>query len=146
MEFGHLLEQVLQQYGLTGMLITFLIIGPIYTYIRTHNLQIRTETKAYEILNGYAQKESARADHLSEQLQTALMKLDQAEDTVFQLQLRVRENKNQIQAIPKLRRQSLQLKKRIEELENTLQKKESENLNAAKTTTPKSIAKDELNS
>lgn len=63
-ETNELLTQVFQQYGLLGLVITFLLLGPGFTYFRTKHIRAEAESKAQTLLNEFAQQERQRSERL----------------------------------------------------------------------------------
>ena len=126
-EIIELLHQIFQQYGLLGLLIGFLVLGPGFTLLRTKTIRVQAEAKAQALVNEFARQERQRADRLEEQLRTTLQKLDSTEEEVSRLRLKLAETNSQLEEISGLRRQVRKLTRRVRELETTLEHKDVEN-------------------
>ena len=99
MESSLILEQILQQYGLIGFLIAFIVLGPWFTYVKTKNAEAKAEAKARELLNDFARHEQQRADRLEGQLNAAQAKLDCAENDVMQFNVKLFEAQKQVEEL-----------------------------------------------
>jgi chromosome segregation ATPase len=122
-----LLQQAFQQYGLFGLVVVFLLLGPAYTYFRTRGIRAQAEANAQSLLNEFAQKERLRAERLEARLNEALQKLNAAEEEVAQLRLRLTQAQNDLDEMPKLRHRLQGLAKRVVELERLVEAKRAEN-------------------
>lgn len=126
-DYTSLYQQVLQQYGLPGLVITLLLVGPVFTFLRTRNLKAETEVKTQDLLNEFARQERARADRLEVMLNDALTKLDQSEHEVIQLRQEVSANQRKLDEVPMLRAQIQALTGRVTELEGGIQTEKQKN-------------------
>lgn len=122
-----LLNQVFQQYGLIGLVIGFLLLGPAYTYFRTRGIRAQAEANAQSLVNEFAQKERARSERLEERLNDTMQKLNAAEDEVAQLRLRLANTQNDLDDMPKLKHRIRVLTKRMIELKGLIESKREEN-------------------
>jgi len=121
-----LLQQVFQQYGLAGLLVAALILGPVLTYFRTRNLQTRVEARAQDLVNQFAREERQRAERLERQLRQTAGKLTRAEEELLHLRGQLADNQRELQALPQLRQQVDQLMHRVSELEMIVAHKDQE--------------------
>ena len=126
-ESNELLTQVFQQYGLFGLVIAFLLLGPGFTYFRTRHIRAEAESKAQTLLNEFAQRERQRSERLEARLNETLFKLNAAEDEVARLRLRLTEARSDLDEMPKLKRRIRKLTRRISELESAVASKQTEN-------------------
>jgi uncharacterized protein HemX len=85
-----LLEEVLKEYGLVGLLIVIVITGPGFTWLKTRNVEVQVEDRARELVAEFARHERQRADRLEQQLILTLDKLEKAEDEVMHLKFQLR--------------------------------------------------------
>lgn len=122
-----LLEQAFQQYGLVGLVIVFLLLGPVYTHFRTRAIRVQAETNAHTLVSEFAQKERLRSERLEERLNETFEKLNAAEDEVAQLRLRLTKAQTDLDEMPKLKHQVRVLAKRVVELERLVEVKRVEN-------------------
>ncbi len=118
---GDLLQTLLQQHGLLGLVIGFLILGPGFTYIRTRNMRDEAEAKTQALLNEFAQKERERSERLEARLEETLQKLNQAEDEVISLRLKLAQAQSELEKVAALREQIQVLTNRVNELESLLE-------------------------
>ena len=126
-EIVNLLSQIFQQHGLIGLIVGFLILGPGFTYFRTRTIRVQAEVKTQALLNEFAIQERQRADRLEEQLNNTLRKLDNAEEEISKLRLKLAETRNDLGDVSRLRQQVRKLTRRVRELEETVEKKRVEN-------------------
>jgi exonuclease VII large subunit len=110
----NLLEQAFQQYGLVGLLVTFLTLGPGFTYLRTKNACLRAESRAQELLNEFLREEREHADQLEERLNQTLARLDAEKEEVFELKMQLAQN-----GLADLRQQLAEVSDRLTALEGT---------------------------
>lgn len=122
-----LLDQAFQQYGLLGLVVVFLLLGPVYTHFRTRTIRAQAETNAQQLLNEFAQKERLRAERLEERLNATFEKLNAAEEEVSQLRLRLAKAQTDLDEMPKLKHRVRVLVKRVMELERLVEAKRVEN-------------------
>ena len=122
-----LLTQVFQQYGLLGLVIVFLLLGPAYTYIRTRGIRAQAEANTQSLLTEFAQKERLRSERLEERLNETFEKLNAAENAVAQLRLRLTKAQIDLDEMPKLKHRIRILAKRVVELERLVEVKQVEN-------------------
>jgi chromosome segregation ATPase len=122
-----LLSQAFQQYGLAGLVIVFLLLGPAYTYFRTRGIRAQVEANAQSLLNEFAQKERLRSERLEERLNETFEKLNAAEGAVAQLRLQLAQAQSDLDEMPKLKQRLQVLAKRVVELERQVETKRAEN-------------------
>jgi chromosome segregation ATPase len=122
-----LLQQAFQQYGLVGLVLVFLLLGPVYTYVRTRGIRAQAEANAQSLLNEFAQKERLRSERLEERLNETFEKLNAAEEEVAQLRLRLAQAQSDLDEMPKLKHRLQVLGKRVVELEKQVETKRTEN-------------------
>ena len=122
-----LLHELFQQYGLAGLLIGFLLLGPGLTLLSLRTIRAQAEVKAQALVNEFAQKERQRADRLEEQLRCALRKLESTEQEVARLRLKLSETQGALAAVPGLRRQVRRLTQRVREMKAEIEDKTQEN-------------------
>ncbi|MBL8133841.1 MAG: hypothetical protein JNL42_18410 [Anaerolineae bacterium] len=125
-DVNDLFFKVLDQYGLIGLIVFFLVTGPGYTYLRTKSLRAHGEAKAQELVNEFAAQERQRAERLEAQLDSAKRKLEVAEEEVAQMRLKLSESREELQSIASMRRQVRGLRKRVKELECQVEQKRIE--------------------
>jgi uncharacterized membrane protein YgaE (UPF0421/DUF939 family) len=126
-ELVSFLHQLLQQEGLVGLVIGFLILGPGFTYFRTRTIHAQTEAKAQALVNEFARQERQRADRLEEQLNAALRKVESTEEAVASLRLKLAEAQNELGEMTTLRQQVRRLTRRVRELETAVEEKNRAN-------------------
>jgi DNA repair exonuclease SbcCD ATPase subunit len=115
----NLLEQAFQQYGLVGLLVTFLTLGPGFTYLRTKNACLRAESRAQELLNEFLREEREHADQLEERLNQTLARLDAEKEEVFELKMQLARTQLAQNGLADLRQQLAALSDRLAALEET---------------------------
>jgi chromosome segregation ATPase len=115
-DYNELFQQVLQQYGLIGLLVVFVVLGPLFTLMKAKNAQLQTEVKAQELLNEFARQERQRAERLEARLDAAQQQLDKAEAEVLELRAIVSRNETELQEVPRLQAQIQELTLRVSEL------------------------------
>jgi len=125
-ESNELLGQIFQQYGVVGLVIGFLILGPGFTYFRTRTIRVQAEMKAQELLNEFAQQERQRSERLEMRLTSTQQKLNTAEDEVSSLRLRLAMAQSDLDEMPKLKHRLRLLMRRVSELETAAKDKQSE--------------------
>ena len=123
----NLIEQAFRQYGLLGLLVAFVVLGPGFTYVRTKNARVQAETKAQELLNEFLREERDHAEQLEENLTATLTRLEEEKGEVFQLQLKLAQNAFQLEKLAELRQQVQALTERVTELEAQVNRLEAEN-------------------
>jgi len=123
----NLIEQAFRQYGLLGLLVAFIVLGPGFTYVRTKNTRLQAETKAQELLNEFLREERDHAEQLEENLTATLARLEEEKEEVFQLQLKLTQNAFQLEKLAELRQQVQALTERVTELEAQVNRLEAEN-------------------
>ena len=96
-ELTDLFEAVFHEFGLWGLVIVFLILGPGFTYIRTHNTRLKVESKAQELVYRFAQEEHDQANRLEDRLNIALEELSKAREEIAQLKLDLQQAQHELQ-------------------------------------------------
>lgn len=91
-----ILQQTLEQYGVVGLIVVFMIIGPGFTYLKVRQAQAQAEAKARELLSDLARHTLERAEQLEHRLQATLAQLAAAENEVQQLHIQLIEAKLQV--------------------------------------------------
>jgi hypothetical protein len=119
-EYTDIFQSVLQQYGLVGLITMFLLMGPIFTLIKTRNVRAQTELSAYALLNEFARKEIQRADRLEERLNEALAKHEALEKELLQFQETLNVTRQRLEKVDRLQKQVHELTARLDELEMIL--------------------------
>ena len=112
-----LLEQAFQQYGLAGLLVTFLVLGPGFTYLRTKNACLRAESRAQELLNEFLREEREHADQLEGRLNQTMARLEAEKEEVFDLKMRLAQARQAQNGLADLRQQLAQVSERLAALE-----------------------------
>jgi len=125
-EFEQLLQEVFRQYGLLGLFVVFVILGPGFTYFRTRAIRVQAEAKAQVILNAFAQMERERSERLEKRLDQTLRQLNLAEDEVANLRLRLAKAQSDLDDMPLLKRRIRRLTTRVNELETQVKTKQTE--------------------
>ena len=115
-----LIEQAFHQYGLVGLIVTFLVLGPGYTYLQTRDLRLKSESQAQNLLNTVLMDEMAHGDTLEEQLTQTQQRLEEAKGEVFQLQMELAETKHKLDVIPENTQQIDLLEGRMSVLEKVV--------------------------
>ena len=115
-----LLQQAFDQYGLLGLLLTFLVLGPGFTYLRTKNACLRAESRAQEILNEFLCEERDHADQLEARLTATLDRLDAEKEETFTLKMQLAEAQHAQNGLADLRQQVTDVAERLAQLENIL--------------------------
>ena len=115
-----LLQQAFDQYGLLGLLLTFLVLGPGFTYLRTKNACLRAESRAQEILNEFLREERDHADQLEARLTATLDRLDAEKEETFTLKMQLAEARHAQNGLADLRQQVTNVTGRLAQLENPL--------------------------
>jgi peptidoglycan hydrolase CwlO-like protein len=109
-EFTQFLQEVLQQYGIWGLIIGFLITGPGFTYLRTKNVRLQAETHAQQLIQQVMKREQKRSDRLEGMVNTTQSKLDAAEARVTELTIELATALRQVK----------ELKRQINELQGVV--------------------------
>jgi len=112
-----ILDALLRDHGLFGLLIGFLILGPGYTLVRTRNLRVELAGEAQRLLNQYMREEMVRADVLEERLQQTSDQLQSAHRELFTLKLQFAQATYQLEEWGDLRQEVTHLRERVVELE-----------------------------
>ncbi|MCU0499224.1 MAG: hypothetical protein MUF87_17865 [Anaerolineae bacterium] len=94
---AQILQQTLEQYGLVGLIVAFLIVGPGFTYLKVRQAQVQSEAKARELLSDLARHTLERAEQLEHRLQAALAQVAAAESEVQYLRIQLVEAKLQVE-------------------------------------------------
>jgi DNA repair exonuclease SbcCD ATPase subunit len=123
----NLIEQAFNQYGLLGLLVTFLVLGPGFTYVRTKNTRLQTESKAQEILNEFLREERDHAEQLEKNLKDTLARLEGEKEEVFQLQLKLAQTEFELEKMGELLQRIQALTERVSELEEQIKCLATEN-------------------
>ena len=116
-EFQQLFEAAFHEFGLWGLVIAFLVLGPGFTYVRTHNTRLKIETKAQELLYQFAQSEHEQANQLEMQLTQASQDLTEAREEIYQLRLDLQQAQHELEHVPQLRERVQSLNTQVDELE-----------------------------
>ena len=116
-EFPDLFEAAFREFGLWGLVIAFLVLGPGFTYIRTHNTRLQVESKAQELLYRFAQEEHDQANRLEERLNIALEELTTAREEIAQLKLDLQQARHELETVDQLKQHIATLDDHIEALE-----------------------------
>jgi DNA repair exonuclease SbcCD ATPase subunit len=119
-EHTDLFQAILQQYGLVGLITMFLLMGPVFTLIKTRNMQAQTEQNAYAFLSEFARKEIQRAERLEERLNEAVVKHATLDKERLQLQETLNGVKQRLETVDRLQKQVQELTTRLDELELVL--------------------------
>lgn len=126
-EFPELFEQAFEQYGLVGLVVAFLILGPGFTYLRTRNASVQAEMKAQTLLNRFAQDEHIQAERMEERLNAALVKLEDARQQVLDLRIELLKAQHDLTEMAKLREQVQTLSRQVCDLEGQIEAGRIEN-------------------
>ena len=126
-EFPELFEQAFETYGLVGLVIAFLVLGPGFTYIRTRQAQLHADVKAQTLLNRFARDEHEQVERLEQRLDDALGRLEVEREEVMQLRVSLFEAQRELLEMPQLREQVLTLTQRVCDLEGQVEASRTEN-------------------
>jgi DNA repair exonuclease SbcCD ATPase subunit len=116
-----LIQQAFEQYGLIGLVVVVLIVGPAYTYLRTRNLRLDAEVKAQEVLNRILVDERDHAEALENHLGATLERLDAAKDEVFHLRMELAQTQHKLTEMPELSGQIQTITQRMNTLEGQME-------------------------
>lgn len=119
-EFPQILEEAFRQYGLWGLFIAFLVLGPGFTYVRTENTRMQLESKAQELLYHMAREEHNQANRMETRLNEALDQLAEAREEIAQLKLDLQQAKHDLDHVSQLNDRVRTLDTHVDALEEQL--------------------------
>lgn len=119
-EFPDLFEAAFREFGLWGLVIAFLVLGPGFTYVRTHNTRLKVESKAQELIYRLAQEEHDQANRLEQRLDIALGELATAREEIAQLKLDLQQARHELETVSQLKQQVSTMDNHLEALEGRI--------------------------
>ncbi len=115
-----LFQQVYEQYGLMGVLLTLIVLGPGVMYVQMRQSRVRTETATQRVINELLLEEHQHADELEEELSQTTQKLLEAKEEVFRLKMELVESQYQIEGMPEVSKSMEGVTQRLNQLEGQM--------------------------